>query len=175
MKKGYQSQILLVVVTAIGLVLMVFPQGAQSQPVHFKELMAFLPTVPPKGWQVEEGPKGTTIKSPVPMSEAEIIFHSGENKRLEVKIVDGFGGVLPFLGLAHSMEMESSEEYQKPVTIQGFKGMETYKFKDKEGELQLAVANRFLITLTGHGLENNDLLKEIVGKMDLNKLAGLAK
>jgi len=174
MKKSCRPTILSVLMV-LSLILWGFSLGAQSPPVHFKELMALLPTTPPQGWELTEKPKGTTLKSPVPLSEAEVAFSSGEDKRLEVKITDGLGGVLPFLGLAHSMEMESSEEYQKPITIQGFKGMETYKFKDKEGELQIAVANRFLLTLTGYGMENNDLLKEVAGKMDLKKLASLAK
>lgn len=157
------------------MVLLVLPGTGYSQPVHFKELMAFLPSEPPKGWQVGEKAKGSTIKSPYPMSEAEVTFQAGEDKRLVVKITDGLAGILPFLGLAQAMEMESSEEYIKPLTVQGFKGMETYKFQDKEGELQIPVANRFLVTVKGSGLENNDLLKEVANKLDLKKLSDLAK
>jgi hypothetical protein len=37
------------------------------------------------------------------------------------------------------------------------------------------VANRFLVTIEGEGMDNNDVLKEVAGKLDLKKLAGLAK
>jgi len=163
------------VLVAVAVVSLGVPLLAQTQLVHFKELMAILTIDPPKGWEVAEKPKGSTIKAPMPLSEAEVEFKSGDDKRLEVRIMDGLGGILPFMSLAQGMEMESSEEYIKPVTIQDFKGMETFKFKDKHGEIQLPVGNRFLVSLKGTGLDNNDLLKEVAGRLDLKKLAGLAK
>jgi hypothetical protein len=160
---------------AVILALGVWSPSTQAEPVHFKELMALLAIEPPSGWEVSEKPKGTTLKSPVQMSEAEVALSSGEDKNIEIKIVDGLGGVAPFLGMPQGMAMESSEEYMKPFEIQGFKGMETYKHKDKQGEIVLPVANRFLVTITGRGMDNTEVIKEVAGKLDLKKLAGLAK
>jgi hypothetical protein len=148
---------------------------AQAQPVNFKELMAFLSIEPPQGWEVSVKPKGTTLKSPVQMSEAEVEFRGGDEKKIEIKIIDGLGGMLPFLGMAQGMEMESSEEYMKSIEVQGFKGMETFKHKNKKGEIILPVANRFLVNITGKGMDNTEVIKEVAGKLDLKKLAGLAK
>ena len=39
----------------------------------------------------------------------------------------------------------------------------------------MPVAKRFLVTIEGEGLENNEVIKEVAGKLDLKKLAGLAK
>lgn len=147
---------------------------ASAEPVHFKELMVLLALDPPQGWEVSQKPKGTTLKSPVQMSEAEVEFRAGEEKKVEIKIVDGVGGMLPFMSLAQGMEMESSEEYLKPIDIQGVKGMEKFNHQDKEGEIILPVASRFLVTLKSVGLENTDIIKALAGKLDLKKLAVLA-
>jgi hypothetical protein len=149
--------------------------SAQAEPVHFKELMSILTIEPPQDWKVAEKPQGKTLKSPVQMSEAEVKFRSGEEKEIEIKIVDGLGSMMPFMSMAQGMEMESSEEYMKPIEVQGFKGTEKYKYKEKDGEIILPVANRFLVTIEGEGMDNNDVLKEVAGKLDLKKLAGLAK
>ncbi len=147
---------------------------ALAEPVHFKDLMAILAIEPPQGWEVSEKPKGTTIKAPVQMSEAEVTFRSGE-KKIDIKIIDGVGGVASALGMAQGMEMESSEEYVKPIEVQGFKGIETYKHKEKRGEINLPVANRFLVNITGEDMDNTEVMKAVAGKLDLKKLAGLAK
>jgi hypothetical protein len=145
-----------------------------AQVVHFKDLMALLNLEPPPGWEVAEKPRGSTTKAPVQLSQAEVVFTSGEDKRLEIHIMDVPGAIFSYMGLAMAMEMESSEEYIKSVTIQGHKGMETYRFKDKEGEIQLPVADRFLVTVKGSGLDNTAILHALAAKLDLKKLASLA-
>lgn len=172
-----KSRIKNVMILAVGAFLGfgIWPLAAQAQPVHFKELMAVLAIDPPRDWKVSEKPKGQTLKSPVQMSEAEVEFRSGDGKKIEIKIVDGLGGMLPFMGMAQGMEMESSEEYMKPIEVQGVKGTEKFEYENKKGEIILPVANRFLVTIEGKGMENNALIKEVAGKLDLKKLAGLAK
>jgi hypothetical protein len=165
---------LILMLGAALLVVGAFSLQAQAQPVHFKELMAFLALDPPQGWEVSQKPKGTTLKSPVQMSEAEVEFRAGDQKTVEIKIVDGMAGMLPFMSLAQGMEMESSEEYMKPIDIQGVKGMENFKNQDKKGEIILPVANRFLVTITGNGMDNTEVIKELAGKLDIKKLAALA-
>ena len=171
-----KSRVCGVVLTVFAAVVLVggIASFAQAQPLHFKELMAILAIDPPQGWEVSQKPKGTTMKSPVQMSEAEVEFRKGD-KRIEVKIVDGLGGMMPFMGLMQGMEMESSEEYMKSIEVQGFKGMESYKQKNKEGDIKLPVANRFLVTIEGKGIDNTETLKEMAGKLDLKKLAGMGK
>jgi hypothetical protein len=152
----------------------VFPLPARAQPVHFKELMAFLALDPPQGWEVSQKPKGASLKSPVQMSAAEVEFRSGNNQTLEIHIMDGVAEMMPSTGLAQGMEMESSEEYVKPIDIQGFKGVEKFNHQDKEGEILLPVADRFMVLLKADGIENTNILKEFLGKLDLKKLAALA-
>ena len=166
---------IMILAGAAFLVLGIWTLSAQAQPVHFKELVSILTIEPPQGWKMAEKPQGKTMKSPVQVSEAEVEFKSGDDKEIEIKIVDGLGGMMPLMNMAQGMEMESSEEYVKPIEIQGFKGTEKFEYKDKKGEIILPVANRFLVTIEGQGLENNEVIKEVAGKLDLKKLAGLAK
>ncbi len=165
----------MILAVAVVLVLGVWPLGAQAQPVHFKELMAILAIDPPQDWKVAEKPKGKTLKSPVQVSEAEVEFKSGDNKEIEIKIVDGLGSMMPFMSMAQGMEMESSEEYVKPIEVQGFKGTEKFEYKDKKGEIILPVANRFLVTIEGKGMDDTKVMKQMAEKLDLKKLAGMAK
>ncbi len=166
---------IMILAGAACLVFGVWTSGAQAQPVHFKELMSILAIDPPENWQVSEKPKGKTLKSPMQVSEAEVEFKSGDEKKVEIKIVDGLGGMLPFMSMAQGMEMESSEEYMKPIEVQGFKGTEKFEYKGKEGEIILPVANRFLVTIEGNGMDDNEVIKQMAGKLDLKKLAGMAK
>lgn len=174
MQKSRVQRVLLLAFCG-GLLLAAWPLAALADVVHFKELMAILAIDPPQGWEVAEKPRGSTTKAPVQMSEAHVEFKAGEDKRLEVRIMDMPGGAALFMGLAQAVEMESSEEYIKPVTIQDHKGIETYRFKDKDGEIQLPVANRFLVTVKGSGLDNTEMLQAVAAKLDLKKLAALAK
>jgi hypothetical protein len=171
-KNKVQKVILLL--SALFLIAGVFPLPARAQPVHFKELMGLLPVEPPQGWKVSEKPKGATIKSPVQISSAEVEFQSPNNQTLEIHIMDGVAEMLPPTGLGQGMEMESSEEYLKSIEVQGFKGMEKFNHQDKEGEILLPVAGRFMVLLKAEGIENTDILKEFLGKLDIRKLAALA-
>ncbi|MBI4642253.1 MAG: hypothetical protein HY743_00595 [Deltaproteobacteria bacterium] len=71
--------------------------------------------------------------------------------------------------------METSEESIRTTAIGGFKALETYKPKDKHGELNINVADRFWVKLEGEGIDNTEPLKAVAGQMDLKKLAALAK
>jgi hypothetical protein len=94
--KNKVQQVILMLGAAL-LVVGVFPLPARAQPVHFKELMAFLALDPPQGWEVSQKPKGATLKSPVQMSRGGGIS-SGNNQTLEIHIMDGVAEMLPPYG-----------------------------------------------------------------------------
>lgn len=164
----------------VGLLLMGMLLGAgagpvQAEPLHFKQLVPLVNLKPPPGWEIEKPASGMTTKAPVQVSQAKIMFRAGPGKTIEIIIMDGLEGLLPLVSMGQMMEMESSEEYIRPVDIQGCKGTEKFQFQDRHGELIFAVANRFMVSLKGEGLENAEILKSLAGQMDLKKLAALAK
>jgi hypothetical protein len=73
------------------------------------------------------------------------------------------------------VELESSEETVRTTEVQGFKALETYRPSDKQGELNLSVADRFWVKIDGDAMDNVEVLRNVARQMDLKKLATLAK
>jgi hypothetical protein len=96
-----------------------------------------------------------------------------------VKVVDSaFSQMLiaPWaMFLAAGYERESSEGYEKSVTVGGHPGFERYNTASKDGELNLVVAKRFLVTIDGDNIANTKVLHEFASKVDAAKLEGLIK
>ena len=150
---------------------LVIPAGAEV--VNFKELLPFVDMKIP-GWTMEGKPCGTTLKQGnVMVSEARVSFRAGD-QTLEVIIMDFLGKPLPFL-MGQHLEMESSEETVRTTEVLGFKALETFRHQDKQGELNISVADRFWVKLDGEGIDNLEVLKKVALQMDLKKLATLAK
>jgi len=150
---------------------LVGPAGAEV--VNFQELLPFVDMKIP-GWTMEGKPSGTTLKQgKVTVSEARVSFRAGD-QTLEVIIMDFLGKTIPFL-TGQQLQMESSEETVRTTEVQGFKAVETFHHQDKQGELNIYVADRFWVKLDGEGIDNLEVLTNIVQRMDLKKLAALAK
>jgi hypothetical protein len=146
---------------------------AWAEVVNFKELLPFVDLKIP-GWTMEGKPSGTTLKQGnVMVSEARVSFKS-DGQTLEVIIMDFLGKPLPFLTV-QQLEMECTEETVRTTEVQGFKALETFRHQEKQGELNISVADRFWVKLDGEGIENLEVLKKVAQQMDLKKLATLAK
>jgi hypothetical protein len=71
--------------------------------------------------------------------------------------------------------METGDEQVRTTTVQDFKAVETYRKPDKQGELDISVADRFWVKLDGDGIDHPEVLRAVAQQMDLKKLATLAK
>jgi hypothetical protein len=150
---------------------LVVPAGAEV--VNFKELLPFVDLKIP-GWTMEGKPCGTTLKQgKVMVSEARVSFKAGD-QTLEVIIMDFLGKSIPFL-MGQQLHMESSEESARTTEVQGFKAFETFRQQEKQGELNISVADRFWVKIDGEGIDNLEVLAKVAQQMDLKKLATLAK
>jgi len=159
----------------LGLSVMIFglARPATAEVVNFKELLPFLDIKIP-GWAMEGRPGGTTLKQgKVMVSEARVSFKAGD-QTLEVIIMDFLGKPFPFL-TGQQLEMESSEETVRTTEVQGFKALETYRPHEKQGELNISVADRFWVKLDGEGIDSLEVLKNAAQQMNLKKLASLFK
>jgi len=147
------------------------PAGAEV--VNFKELLPFVDIKIP-GWTMEGKPSGTTMKQDkVMVSEARVSFRAGD-QTLEVIIMDFMGKTIPFL-TGQQLEMESSEETVRTTEVQGFKAFETFRHQERQGGLNISVADRFWVKIDAEGIDNLEVLKNVAQQMDLKKLAALAK
>jgi hypothetical protein len=149
------------------------PGGKPVDPISFKELQTALPEV--AGWERQK-PTGERMTMPVAFSQAEARYTKGE-ARVEVKIVDSaFHQLLvaPWsMFLTVGYEKETSDGYEKSVNVSGSPGFEKWNDNRKDGELNLVVAKRFLVTVEGDGVGDIAVLREFASKLDTGKLASL--
>lgn len=147
--------------------------GKTVEPVTFQGLQATLPTV--SGWEMEK-PRGQRMTAPVPFSESEARYTKGDS-RVEVKVVDsGFAPLLiaPWsMMLASGYSRESSEGYEKAVTVNGQPGFEKWDSDSKDGELNILVHKRFLVTIDGDDIATTETLHEFAKQIDFDKFTSL--
>lgn len=149
------------------------PDGKTVEPVSFQELQAALPEM--SGWD-RGAPMGERMTAPVAFSEAETNYTSGE-ANVTVKIVDSaFSQMLiaPWaMFLTAGYERQSGDGYEKSVNIAGNPGFERWNTEGKNGELNLVVAKRFLVTVEGDNINDTKVLHEFASRVDTGKLSTL--
>jgi hypothetical protein len=149
------------------------PDGKPVEPVSFQDLQAALPEV--AGWERAQ-PTGERMTSPVPFSQTEASYSSG-GAEVEVKIVDSaFSQLLiaPWsMFLTTGYEKQTSSGYEKSVNVNGNPGFERWNSHSKDGELNLVVAKRFLVTVEGNNIDDMKVLQDFAAKIDANKIASL--
>jgi hypothetical protein len=147
--------------------------GKPVDPVSFQQLETVLPEI--SGWQREK-PRGERMTMPVPFSQSEATYTNGE-AQVEVKIVDSaFSQLLvaPWaMFLTTGYQKETSEGYEKSISVAGNPGFEKWNSDDKDGELNLVVGKRFLVTIEGNNINDAKVLHDFAAKLDTGKLAGL--
>ena len=149
------------------------PDGSKVEPVSFQSLQTLLPEV--SGWQREQ-PTGERMTLPVPFSQAEANYTMGEAS-VDVKIVDSaFSQLLvaPWaMFLSGGYEKQTSDGYEKSVNVGGNPGLERWDSTNKDGELNIVVAKRFLVTIEGNNIADTKVLQEFASKVDAGQLASL--
>ena len=134
------------------------PDGKPVEPVSFQQLQTVLPEV--SGWEREE-PRGERMTMPVPFSQTEAHYTKGDAE-VEVKIVDSaFSQMLvaPWaMFLTAGYEKQTSDGYEKSVNVGGNPGFEKWNKRNKDGELNLVVAKRFLVTIEGNNIGDTKVL-----------------
>jgi hypothetical protein len=148
-------------------------QAEKAAPISFEQLQTALPTM--RGWQMEK-PRGERMALPVPFSQTEATYTKGD-AQVEVKIVDSaFSSLLvaPWATfLTTGYEKRTSDGYEKSVNVGGNPGFEKWNSEEQDGELNLVVAKRFLVTIAGNGIGDVKVLHEFASKLDTKKLATL--
>jgi hypothetical protein len=147
----------------------------QVDPVNWRELIPFLVDIP--GFEAEDDAEGSTMSmGNYKVSQVEREYSSGD-KELRIMIIDGAYSQMAYAGIKMAMnfEIDTSDEYVKKVTIKGFPGIEKYEYEDKDGQVMLLVAERFVVQVEGENIPDTSELKTITEGLDLEGLAKLAK
>ena len=147
--------------------------GKKIEPIAFQSLQTHLPKV--SGWEMDE-PEGQRMTMPVAFSQVETEYRKGDS-RIELTIVDtGFAQLLiaPWsMMLASGYSNETSDGYQKAVSVGGHPAFEEWRSREKDGTLNVLVAKRYMITIDGHDVADMKELHQFASAMDLGAIANL--
>jgi len=116
-----------------------------------------------------------TIGVEISIADGQYAATDGGNARVRIMITDigSLGGSLR-MGMASWTAAQSSHEtdtgYEKVTVYEGHKAFEEYNTQNLRGALRVLVADRFLVEVEGNGV-TMDALKQMLGKVDLRKLA----
>jgi hypothetical protein len=145
--------------------------GKAIEPVAFQTLQSHLPKV--SGWEMDE-PEGERMTMPVPFSQVETKYTRGET-RIDAKIIDtGFAQLLmaPWsMMMAAGYSRESSSGYEKSTSVSGNPAIEKWNKSEKNGEIDVLVGKRFMLSLEGHDLNDIKQLQDFASNFNLSAIA----
>ena len=159
---------------AVGAALAFAPAQQTADVVNWRDLVPFLIDIP--GYEGGKPDGSTMTMGDLKISQAQREYTKGEQS-LEIMIMDG-SSVLPLYTSWMAMqnfEVDTSDEMMKKIKVEEFPGIEHIQFEDKEAEIILALSERMMVQLKGENYGDTKELKEIAGKLNLKKLAELAK
>jgi hypothetical protein len=147
--------------------------GKPVDPIAFQTLQSHLPKV--SGWEMKE-PEGERMTMPVPFSQVETRY-TKDKSRIDVKIVDtGFAQLLvaPWsMMLASGYERETSRGYEKSTTIAGNPAIEKWNKDRKNGEIDVLIGKRFMVTIEGRDIDDIKTVQEFASNFDFGAIAAL--
>lgn len=149
------------------------PNAKPVAPADFKELEKALADLP--GW-MREGPTGERATSPVAYADASVTFKKGDAEITE-KVTDSALNQLLMapLGmvLAGNYSKESDSGYERTVTLGGYPGHESWDSQAKYADIKVVVGKRFIVEIEGQNLDDVKVMRSVLDKTDLKKLASL--
>ena len=148
--------------------------GSNAAPVvDFRELKALLPPdLPGLKRTGATGEKSTAMGMTVAYAEGT---YSSDDSSVTVKISDngGLGGLMAFAQTAWAnseIDRETETGFERTTTYGGCKAHEEYDSEGKSGTIEVLVAQRFMVEISGSDVPF-ETLQAAVEKIDLAKLA----
>ncbi len=148
--------------------------GTAVEPADFRELKALLPA----------SVNGMTLSNPsgekVGMMGFKVSTAEGDYKNngssVQLKIID-MGGMSSAVSMMAAwslvdVDKENDNGYEKTSTYNGNKSFEKYNSQNKDGEISVLVANRFMLTANGNNVEMS-VIKKAIDAVNLQKLKSI--
>ena len=150
--------------------------GEKVNPVDFRKLKEFLPEKIAGFKRTEvsgekNGAMGFTL------STAEASYNGSNDASIHLEILDtgGIAGAATMAMAAWTMadiDKESDTSYEKTTQLDGYKAFEKYDSQSKSGELNLLVADRYVVNVNGNNV-TMEQMKNALADLNLNRLADL--
>jgi hypothetical protein len=108
------------------------------------------------------------------ISTANAKYRDGDSS-IEVSIVDvaGTGAIMGMAAWAMvDIDKEDGSGYEKTTKYKDHKAFEKYNTNDKDGEIAVLLANRFVVSVKGNNV-SMDKIKATLDDIDLGKLADM--
>ncbi len=150
------------------------PQASQAaKAVDYKLLVALLPNV--AGWEKGDVNGEQSEMLGMTFSRAEAEYNKGDvNIRLEITDTALIQGMLmPFTMMSTGLNEKTAEGYRRGTTVNGHPGWEEWQIQEKNGDVNVLVAKRFIVHASGYDLPNIDVVKEIIAAVATAQLAAL--
>ena len=151
-------------------------KNAAAGAVDAKALRALLPEKDAfAGFKrVKAGTESNTamgIKVVVAKADFEAL-EGDANFTVQFSDIGGLGAFAKMAVTMQEVDEETENGFRRTATYAGFKALEEYDGEDKSGKVQIYPGDRVAVEVEAHGL-SFDAVKQIVGKLDLKKLAAL--
>lgn len=147
-----------------------------AEAVDFRELKALLPEdLSGMKRSNAEGEKTSAMGFTISKAEAQYDGDNAANVRISITDVGAMAGVAAmatYAWAAGAIDRETETSYEKSATIKGYKGYERYDRQSTSGEVQVLVAGRFVVEVSGNNVPM-DAIKDALEKVDLGKLEGM--
>ena len=144
--------------------------------VEYHKLLPLLPDAP-AGWTADAAEGSTDDAVGVALTTAHRDYKKGEADNAPITSISILDSVanpdyVTSTTAAWKESSSTADGYEKPVTIDGNPGYETYENDKKHGTLWVMVAKRYFVQIETQGQDAKEL-QEWVKRIDLKKLAGI--
>ena len=150
--------------------------GEKKGAINFRKLKELMPESL-AGMERTKVKGSTTGFAGFKASVAEATFKQ-DDKKVEIKLIDGAGLGLAIMGAAAWSKVEFDEEsddgYKRTTTFDGHKALEDCKNDHRRCNLSMIAHSRFVLTLEGRNVDM-DHLKKMVRTMDIDQLLDMAE
>ncbi|TDE11658.1 hypothetical protein [Dyadobacter psychrotolerans] len=145
-------------------------------PIDFRKLRELLPEEIAGFKRTEaSGEKNGAMGFTISTADARYKGDNDASIHLEILDTGGVAGVATMAMAAWTMadiDKETDTGYEKTTSLEGYKAFEKYDSQNKSGELNLLVADRYVVNVNGNNV-TMEQMKSILGDLDLDKLADL--
>ena len=161
--------------SALGAVGQVMTGGSDVKPVAFQDLKQMLPASI-AGMKRDDASGESNEAMGIKGSSATAHYSSDAGGRVTVEITD-MGSLSGLAGMAAkfdpNMQKETDTDYERTIKVNGQLLHQRYDHQVRSGEMSVLTGDRFSVTVSGSGVDENVLL-DTLKNVDVGRLATLA-